>query len=261
MYMHYGDRNLMPVFAECINREILCDLEFPYSFILNGKSYISMAILEKTHRNKIDIIFVDRRCNEDTIEYAKKLLAPDGRMYNKENSSDVIPYYKKCIEERNNSDAVILDVGAVTEEVARAVIELNDSDSGRRKFLMCTNCKGINLLYVKTAYLIEKNENASINLKYFDQHLIEISEERRKFENCFKLYVDELVNLENHCEKFSNVVTILNNMDADFLINRNMSKRTKLYLWENVTLSERHRRIIKEKNITVIKIPEYFFEK
>lgn len=260
MYLHINDENLMPVFAECIDREVLCDFDFPYSFILNGKSLISLLILEKTHRNKIDIIFVDSRCSDDIINHAKNLLAPGGHIYYKERDKD-FTYYKKCIVEQNNNEAIVLDIRAVTEKVVKAVIELNESDDGKRKFLLCTNCRGINILYVKTVRLMKRNENASINLKYFDQHLIHIAIERKKFENCFKLYVNELVNLENHCDRFASAITVLDSIDADILLTRDMPKRIKVYLWKNVNLSKEHKQIIEEKNIQIIKIPQYFFKK
>lgn len=49
----------IPVFSEDIERKIECDSELPYNFILEGDNLQSLYLLEKTHKGKIDVIYID----------------------------------------------------------------------------------------------------------------------------------------------------------------------------------------------------------
>lgn len=49
----------IPVFVEDKEREIISDPALPYNFLLEGDNLHSLKLLEKTHRGKIDIIYID----------------------------------------------------------------------------------------------------------------------------------------------------------------------------------------------------------
>ena len=65
----------IPVFTEISEREISVDPDKPYNFLLEGDNLHSLYLLEKTHANRIDIIYIDPPYNtggtdfryEDTI--------------------------------------------------------------------------------------------------------------------------------------------------------------------------------------------------
>lgn len=49
----------IPVFTEDKTREIVSDSSLPYNFLLEGDNLHSLKLLEKTHKGKIDIIYID----------------------------------------------------------------------------------------------------------------------------------------------------------------------------------------------------------
>ena len=99
-------RHNVPVFVESKSREINTNEELPFNFILEGDNLHSLRLLEKTHKGKIDIIYIDPPYNTGATDWkydnkyvvkedgyrhskwlsmmanrmqiAKKLLAPDG---------------------------------------------------------------------------------------------------------------------------------------------------------------------------------------
>lgn len=101
-------RENIPVFTEDESRKIIGDPEKPMNFLLEGDNLHSLYLLEKTHKGKIDIIYIDppyntnnsltyndsRVSKEDTfrhskwlsfierrIKVAKNLLSEDGVIY------------------------------------------------------------------------------------------------------------------------------------------------------------------------------------
>lgn len=49
----------VPVFTEVIDKEIVSDESLPYNFLIEGDNLHSLKLLEKTHKGKIDIIYID----------------------------------------------------------------------------------------------------------------------------------------------------------------------------------------------------------
>ncbi|WP_406545811.1 site-specific DNA-methyltransferase [Succinimonas sp.] len=49
----------IPVFTEDKSREIISDESLPYNFLLEGDNLHSLKLLEKTHKGKIDVIYID----------------------------------------------------------------------------------------------------------------------------------------------------------------------------------------------------------
>lgn len=52
-------RTHIPVFTEVKEREISVALDKPYNFLLEGDNLHSLYLLEKTHKGKIDLIYID----------------------------------------------------------------------------------------------------------------------------------------------------------------------------------------------------------
>ena len=59
-------KEAVPVFAEDKAKEILCDKDAPYNFLLEGDNLHSLYLLEKTHKGKIDVIYIDPPYNTGT---------------------------------------------------------------------------------------------------------------------------------------------------------------------------------------------------
>ena len=49
----------IPIFAEDEERRIIVDEKLPYNFLLEGDNLHSLKLLEKTHKGKIDVIYID----------------------------------------------------------------------------------------------------------------------------------------------------------------------------------------------------------
>lgn len=49
----------VPVFSEQTEKEITADETLPYNFLLEGDNLHSLKLLEKTHKGKIDLIYID----------------------------------------------------------------------------------------------------------------------------------------------------------------------------------------------------------
>lgn len=49
----------VPVFSEQTEKEITADETLPYNFLLEGDNLHSLKLLEKTHKGKIDVIYID----------------------------------------------------------------------------------------------------------------------------------------------------------------------------------------------------------
>lgn len=59
----------VPVFSEAQDREILCNKDVPYNFLLEGDNLHSLKLLEKTHKGKIDVIYIDPPYNTGNKDF------------------------------------------------------------------------------------------------------------------------------------------------------------------------------------------------
>lgn len=59
----------IPVLSEVENRKVEVDASEPYNFIIEGDNLHSLKILEKTHRGKIDVIYIDPPYNTGAKEW------------------------------------------------------------------------------------------------------------------------------------------------------------------------------------------------
>ena len=59
----------VPIFVEDKTREIICDEDKPYNFLLEGDNLHSLYLLKKTHKGKIDIIYIDPPYNTGNKDF------------------------------------------------------------------------------------------------------------------------------------------------------------------------------------------------
>lgn len=59
----------IPVFTEVVDKEIISDNKLPYNFILEGDNLHSLKLLEKTHKNRIDLIYIDPPYNTESMDF------------------------------------------------------------------------------------------------------------------------------------------------------------------------------------------------
>lgn len=62
-------RTHIPVFTEDASKEITCDESGVYNFLLEGDNLHSLRLLEKTHRGRIDVIYIDPPYNTRSKDF------------------------------------------------------------------------------------------------------------------------------------------------------------------------------------------------
>lgn len=68
----------IPIFIEDKDKEIVSDKSLPYNFILEGDNLHSLKLLEKTHKGRIDVIYIDPPYNtENSLTYEDKRVGLD----------------------------------------------------------------------------------------------------------------------------------------------------------------------------------------
>ncbi len=76
----------VPVFTEVSDKIITSDETLPYNFLLEGDNLHSLKLLEKTHKGKIDLIYIDppyNTGNEDFMYEDKYISEEDGFRHSK----------------------------------------------------------------------------------------------------------------------------------------------------------------------------------
>lgn len=128
----------IPVFTECKDKEITASDSTAYNFLLEGDNLHSLYLLEKTHKGKIDIIYIDPPYNTGGTEFryddaivvkedgfkhskwlsfmkrrlviARKLMSDDGIIFISIDDNEVAPAIMLCNEifgEENHVETII----------------------------------------------------------------------------------------------------------------------------------------------------------
>ena len=170
----------------------------------------------------------------------------------------------------NKKDAVILDFFAGSGTTAQAVIELNKEDGGNRKFILCTNnesniCENITYQRCKTVIVGQREDGSqysdglSANLKYYKTDFIDRYPKDETLTDLTLQYTKEMIQLENAINIDDRNMLVFDEEDAERIINQNLINRQKLYISSNVLLSNEQKIILKDKEIAVFDIPDYYF--
>ena len=59
----------IPVFTEDKSKEIVSDPNLPYNFLIEGDNLHALKLLEKTHKGKIDVIYIDPPYNRGKNDF------------------------------------------------------------------------------------------------------------------------------------------------------------------------------------------------
>lgn len=59
----------IPIFVEQEDKKIFSDIEKPFNFLLEGDNLHSLKLLEKTHKGKIDVIYIDPPYNRGKTDF------------------------------------------------------------------------------------------------------------------------------------------------------------------------------------------------
>ncbi|WP_187468863.1 site-specific DNA-methyltransferase [Mycoplasmopsis californica] len=162
----------------------------------------------------------------------------------------------------SQKNSIILDFFAGSGTTGHAVMQLNKEDGGNRKYILCTNNE--NNICQKVTYQRLKNIQTDLphNLKYFKTDFIskyESEEDEKTISEKMLDHIKELIELEHHIEIDNKKYIILYNEEKLDTVLRDIQEDGKIFIPSGIFLSRTQQSIIKEKNISVIDIPEYYF--
>ena len=168
---------------------------------------------------------------------------------------------KELVRVASDKDSIILDYFAGSGTTAQAVYELNNEDSGTRKFILCTNnengiCEEI------TYKRIEKT--VMDNLKYYrTSYIPRINTDEENLSENLMINIKNLIQLESGIEIDDKLVrVILSEEELDSFTTRenDLNECEKLYISSDILLTSKQSKIFNDYNIELFVIPEYYFE-
>ena len=158
------------------------------------------------------------------------------------------------------SEATVLDFFAGSGTTGHAVMQLNKEDAGNRKYILCTNNE--NNICEEVTYQRLKNiqEELPHNLKYYKTEFIpKFSNDEKSISDKMMEHIRELIGLEYAIELDGKKYIVLSDEDE---LDESISKIEnggKLFVRSGIFLSRSNQRILEEKGVSVIEIPEYYF--
>lgn len=154
----------------------------------------------------------------------------------------------------------VLDFFAGSGTTGHAVMELNKEDGGNRKYILCTNNE--NHICEEVTYQRLKNIQKALphNLKYYKTEFIpKFSDEEDSISNKMMEHIKELIELEYHLELDKTRYLILEDEDELLEAIDKIENNGTLFVRSGIFLSRSDQRILDEKQVNVIEIPEYYF--
>ena len=159
-----------------------------------------------------------------------------------------------------SKDIAILDFFAGSGTTGHAVMQLNKEDGGHRKYILCTNNE--NNICEEVTYQRLKNiqEELPHNLKYYKTEFIpKFSDDEDSISEKMMEHIRELIELEYAIELDGKKYIILDDEDGlDEAISK-IENDGKLFIRSGIFLSRSNQRILEEKGVGIIEIPEYYF--
>ena len=242
---------------ETLNKEV----DLGTTFIVKSKK-LSIRFIRKVIKSKrpSDIISKEE-CGVDTNEIAKRELlelVPNNSMdYPKPKS--LISYLIKFNEDGRKNN-IVLDFFAGSGTTGHAVMQLNKEDGGNRRYILCTNNE--NNICEEVTYQRLKNiqDVLSHNLKYYKTEFIpKFYDDDESISDKMMEHIRELIELEYAIELDGKKYIILYDEDEldDSILN--IENDGKLFVRSGIFLSRSNQRILEEKGVSVIEIPEYYF--
>lgn len=242
---------------ETLNKEV----DLGTTFIVKSKK-LSIRFIRKVIKSKrpSDIISKEE-CGVDTNEIAKRELlelVPNNSMdYPKPKS--LISYLIKFNEDGRKNN-IVLDFFAGSGTTGHAVMQLNKEDGGNRRYILCTNNE--NNICEEVTYQRLKNiqDELSHNLKYYKTEFIpKFYDDDESISDKMMEHIRELIELEYAIELDGKKYIILYDEDEldDSILN--IENDGKLFVRSGIFLSRSNQRILEEKGVSVIEIPEYYF--
>ena len=231
------------------------------------KTYANVNI-EKTNTDGYKIVSQDRTKATSSIEFTENIYSNDNakkdlKIVGLEKSFDYskpISLVKEIIDFHRDKDIVVLDFFAGSGTTGHAVMQLNKEDGGNRKYILCTNNE--NNICEEVTYQRLKNiqEELPHNLKYYKTDFIpKFSYDEESISEKMMEHIRELIELEYVIELDSKKYIILDDEDKLDEIISKIENDGKLFVRSGIFLSRRNQRILEERGVSTIEIPEYYF--
>ena len=161
----------------------------------------------------------------------------------------------------------VLDFFAGSGTTGQAVMQMNSEDGGNRRFILCTNnenniCRDVT--YERIRRVIDRDKYEA-SLKYYKINYIPVSKKMYyEYADTLLLYIRELVELENGINFTGNAelaIVLTDNELTEFMKNSDaLGKCQTIYLGHNVLLSGKQEASLKERNIKINVIPDYYYQ-
>ncbi len=159
-----------------------------------------------------------------------------------------------------SKDAVVLDFFAGSGTTGHAVMQLNKEDGGKRKYILCTNNENNICEEVTYQRLRNIQEELPHNLKYYKTEFVpKFSDDEESISDKMMEHIRELIELEYAIELDGKKHIILDDEDELDESIFKIEKDGKLFVRSGIFLSRSNQRILEEKGVSVIEIPEYYF--
>lgn len=182
----------------------------------------------------------------------------------------------KCLQIGSQRDSIVLDFFAGSGTTGQAVIELNKTDNGSRRFILCTNnengiCEEVTYNRIKTVISGKRIDGSDYsdgnpaNLKYYKTDYIDKTSPDPDYNIEGELlgHIAEMVQLE-YAVKLdgTNYVLLMSDEQADnFIANDESLARCKaIYVSTAVLLTAEQQKKLSDNGIAVFVIPDYYFE-
>ena len=174
----------------------------------------------------------------------------------------------------SKSDSIVLDFFAGSGTTAQAVMELNQLDDGNRKFILCTNnenniCEEITYQRIKTVITGIRQDGSKYslgipaNLKYYRTNFIDKSSDNEDYSvgNELLKHIGEMVQLEYFTKLDGKIYRlIMSDKEADEIITEKLNDCKTLFISASVLLTLTQEKILRDKEIQIYTIPDYYFE-
>lgn len=176
-----------------------------------------------------------------------------------------VVFVKDLIKYTSFKDSIILDFFAGSGTTGHAVMQLNQEDGGNRKFILCTNnenniCKDVTYKRIEAA--IKKNSYME-GLKYLKVDYVDKKDKLYyEFADDLLEHIRELVELENALDFENNNETkvVLTEEELDGIFEKEIFGFSSLYIGHDILLSGEQLQKLKDCNIKINIIPDYFYK-
>lgn len=169
-------------------------------------------------------------------------------------------FISQIVRTASAHNSIVLDFFAGSGTTGHAVMQLNKEDGGHRKYILCTNNE--NNICEEVTYQRLKNiqEDLPHNLKYYKTEFIpKFSNEEDSISDKMMEHIKELIELEHHIELDGKKHLILEDEDKLSETIAKIENNGSLFVRSGIFLSRSNQRVLDEKQVNVIEIPEYYF--